>query len=355
MQRNLIRSAATLVAFAAVSASASAQYYPAAQGYGNDYGQARTVRCESVESRQAFCRVDTRGGVRLAHQLSRQQCVRGRNWNADANGISVRDGCRADFVVTPGGYARDDYGRGEDDRYRGQDRADRYGRIRCEARATGRTYCGERGVRYGVADNRNPNCLPGRTWGSDERGTWVSGNCDADFVRVGATGGSRSDGAYRNGIGQVVHCTSSDYNYQRNYCGDPRSSYTLGADRSRRCVEGRTWGTDQRGVWVSGGCDADFIARAYGDRRQGGYGDDSGGYRNGDDGYRQGSGDYRDVACRSTRQGRSYCDERDGQYFIRDGGNADCVEGVTYGRDGNGTWVAGDCEVELRDEAYRGL
>jgi hypothetical protein len=348
MQRNPLRSAATLVAFAALSASASAQYYPANPGYGNDYGQARTVRCESVDSRQAFCRVDTRGGVRIVNQLSRQACVRGRNWTANENGISVSGGCRADFLVTPGGYDRDEYGRGDDDdRYRGQGDDDRYSRgayrVHCEPRGAGRTYCGERGVRYTLHDRRNRNCIQGRTWGSNERGTWVSGRCEADLVRADGRGNRRDD-RYRNGMGRVMHCTSTTYGYQRTYCGESGSSYTLGNDRSRRCVEGRTWGTDQRGLWVSGGCDADFMARGRGDDGQDRYG-----YGDGSDGYRD------DVSCRATRQGRTYCSERDGQYVIRNAGSRDCVEGVTYGRDGNGTWVAGECEAELRQEPYRGL
>src|SRR5690349_20983793 len=96
-----LRIAAVVATLAA--GAASAQGYPTAQGYGSGYGddyqQARTVRCESRDSRSTFCRVDGRGGVRLVRQLSRTQCIEGRNWSSSRDGVRVTGGCRADFQV----------------------------------------------------------------------------------------------------------------------------------------------------------------------------------------------------------------------------------------------------------------
>ena len=106
MNRNVFRIAVTAASLSA--GAAAAQYYPVNQGYGygtdrDDYArQAQVVRCESTQSRSNICRIDARGQgnqVRLVRQLSRTQCVEGRNWTANRDAIRVTDGCRADFQV----------------------------------------------------------------------------------------------------------------------------------------------------------------------------------------------------------------------------------------------------------------
>ena len=69
-----------------------------ADRYGYHDG-AREVRCESRNEREQFCRVDTRGGVRIVDQRSDAPCNYGRTWGYDRRGIWVERGCRADFVV----------------------------------------------------------------------------------------------------------------------------------------------------------------------------------------------------------------------------------------------------------------
>lgn len=70
-------------------------------GYGGGYspGQGQAIRCESVDNRQRYCRVDTRGSVQLVRQLSKTRCIQGVNWGWDRNGIWVDRGCRAEFRV----------------------------------------------------------------------------------------------------------------------------------------------------------------------------------------------------------------------------------------------------------------
>ena len=86
-------------------------------------------RCESQDSRTAYCRVDTRYGVRLVDRLSRASCIPGRTWGWDRGGVWVTDGCRADFVAGGGRWADRDrdgnWGRDwdDDDDYR-DDRVD---------------------------------------------------------------------------------------------------------------------------------------------------------------------------------------------------------------------------------------
>ena len=61
----------------------------------------------------------------------------------------------------------------------------------------------------------------------------------------------------------TVRCESR--NTQRNYCAaDTRGGVTVGRQLSQaQCVQGRTWGFDMRGIWVQGGCRADFVVNAY--------------------------------------------------------------------------------------------
>lgn len=59
----------------------------------------KLVRCESIDGRREHCPISTRGGVRMARQLSRTNCVEGHNWRFDRNGIWVEEGCRADFEI----------------------------------------------------------------------------------------------------------------------------------------------------------------------------------------------------------------------------------------------------------------
>ena len=96
--------AAAVAALAIGQASAQSYGYSNNNGYAN--GHSRTVRCESTNSRQVFCRVNTQGGVRIVRQLSHSACMQGRSWNYDSRGIWVSRGCRADFAISSGRYNR---------------------------------------------------------------------------------------------------------------------------------------------------------------------------------------------------------------------------------------------------------
>lgn len=60
---------------------------------------------------------------------------------------------------------------------------------------------------------------------------------------------------------QTVNCSSN--NGRKNYCGvfgnrDIRLARQISGSA---CVQGKTWGTDGRGLWVDRGCRADFSVR----------------------------------------------------------------------------------------------
>ncbi len=259
MKRTLIWLVA--VAMTVAGGLAFAQSYSGDPRYGNSDGnrQARAVRCESRRGSRNFCRIPPGSPVRLVRQLSRTACVRGRSWYATNSGIWVSNGCRADFAV-----GRNNRYRSPDPVVRDDHYADRSGRvIHCESTLSGRNYCGDSHSRYSMAGNRDPDCIEGRTWGTDSRGVWVSGDCDADFNgnpydRANGNDSGSEEVSHEHlidGQGRVIHCQSTADG--RNYCGERDSRYVI-SSRDSDCIEGVTYGRDQRGTWVSGECDAQF-------------------------------------------------------------------------------------------------
>ena len=134
------------------------------------YGQGgQRFRCESDNSRQRYCSVDTRGGVQMVRQLSSTPCMRGRNWDYDRHGVWVSHGCRAEFVA----------GQGSDDGYYGDGR----NVVRCESSDNRERRCNVaigRGVEL-VRQLSSSRCVQGSSWGWDRGGIWVDRGCRAEF------------------------------------------------------------------------------------------------------------------------------------------------------------------------------
>ncbi len=188
----IARMLATTACFAVLGACAG--YYPAAGypsgaypggtypgGYGDpgygypqgDPSRQGVVRCESDNGQTRHCAADVRGGVRLSKQLSRPDCVQGRNWSYDTGGIWVSGGCRAEFAV--GGYG---YGGGG---YAGGVQGQRT--LRCESEDGRERHCAAtlRGAALQKQLSRAP-CVEGRNWRWDRGGIWVKDGCRADFA-----------------------------------------------------------------------------------------------------------------------------------------------------------------------------
>jgi hypothetical protein len=280
------------VASLALSALGAAALYgaganSAAQGGDRGYGPPGAgypLTCSSDDGGRHWCKADTSYGVRMVRQRSGSACKQGYSWGYDSRGVWVDHGCRADFEVmqSDAGYRRRD---GWDrDRDRDRDRDNGYGRgygsgggqmITCSSDDGGRHYCNadtSGGVRM-VNQRSGSACQQGRSWGYDQRGIWVDHGCRADFQVMGyGRGGDRGRGpydgrdngyygsgrSYGNNRGQIVTCSSDDGD--RHYCNaDTRGGVQLVNQRSgSACQQGRSWGYDQRGIWVDHGCRADF-------------------------------------------------------------------------------------------------
>jgi hypothetical protein len=98
-------------------------------------------------------------------------------------------------------------------------------------------------------------CIRDNTWGIDRRGLWVDKGCRAEFVLGGRPGPPPPPPA------QIVTCSSNDM--RRNWCDIGRSrDVRLSRQISgSACIQGSTWGTDRRGLWVDKGCRAEFRVR----------------------------------------------------------------------------------------------
>ncbi len=204
----------------------------------------RNVTCASDDGRRHLCRVDTSRGVQMVNQRSGSPCNQGQTWGYDRSGIWVDRGCRADFFLGGGG---------------GSGPGGQVGTITCSSNDGRRNNCpaNTRGGVQLVNQRSGSPCIQGQTWGYDGRQIWVDRGCRADFRVGGGGGGGFNPGRPSNGVN--VTCSSNDG--KRNYCAaNTRGGVQLTKQRSGSpCVQGQTWGYDNRGIWVDRGCRADFV------------------------------------------------------------------------------------------------
>ena len=121
-----------------------------------------------------------------------------------------------------------------------------------------------------VRQTSETRCIEGQTWGVDRRGLWVDRGCGGIFVERGR-GRGRGDYAGGDNSGGWnpgpnwdrdirLTCQSDDYRYRMCSVDTGRGS-DVRIERqisSTACIEGRTWGWNRAGIWVSGGCAAVF-------------------------------------------------------------------------------------------------
>jgi hypothetical protein len=127
-----------------------------------------------------------------------------------------------------------------------------------------------------------------------------------------------------------VKCESNDG--RRNYCGNyDNDRVQLERQISGSpCDRGRTWGVDDRGLWVDNGCRAIFTIR---ERSHGNRGDDNDGRES--------------IKCESNDGRRNYCGNYDNDRvrLERQISGSPCEQGRTWGVDGRGLWVDDGCRA----------
>lgn len=149
--------------------------------------------------------------------------------------------------------------------------------------------------------------------------------------------------------GEEIECRSRDHRYNECHAGFRGRAVLTRQTSDAACVEGRTWGQSQGGIWVDQGCSG-WFADDYGGH--GGYGQGHGQY---DDGYGHGGGGGASINCKSRDYRQEFCAvdlRRARVYLERQESRAACVEGRSWGYDERGIWVSQGCDGYFRVE-YR--
>ena len=98
-------------------------------------------------------------------------------------------------------------------------------------------------------------CTRGQTWGFTQHGLWVNNGCRAIFAATGGRPGA--GGHFEAGPGgRLIMCES--WRFRPARCAAHIGRRPQVEVIAGNCSQGRTWGWDQRGVWVDGGCRARF-------------------------------------------------------------------------------------------------
>lgn len=213
----------------------------------------RNVICSSIKNRYAECRVPFNGRAVVAQQISKTRCQEGRNWGQRQGMLWVNKGCRARFSETNGG---------------GWDNGNNGGvnnRVTCESTSNKYRECPTnfRGPPQLYRKFSNNSCDEGRDWGYRTGSVWVRNGCRAEFYDSynGNGNGWGNDNNWGNNNYSVT-CAGDGSNY-KTCAWDPRYGTPRLIQQISRasCVAGRTWGYDNRGLWVSNGCRARFGTR----------------------------------------------------------------------------------------------
>ncbi len=233
-----------------------------------DRSDALLIRCESNRGQSQRCEIGSSiTEARLVQKRSGAPCIEGQTWGYERSFLWVSGGCRGEFMVRRGAYAGGgNSGSGDDGRvFRCESRDNRYQQCASESRSRARL----------VRQLSNAPCIEGRTWGSNRGGVWVDRGCRAEFSsgrgNGWGNGWGNSDGNwgdrpgygndYGYGGGQTVRCESTGRRMHQCRADVRRDVRLLRQLSDTRCVEGRNWGWDRRGIWVTDGCRAEFEIR----------------------------------------------------------------------------------------------
>lgn len=242
-------------------------------------------------------------------------------------------GYPGDGYSSGGGY----YGGGYGGSGGGYDRPSSSGAFRCESNDDRTRECsaGGRGSARLVRQLSDAPCVEGRSWGRTRNGVWVSNGCRAEFV-AGAYGPGPGRPDYGGGgQGGTFRCESNDNRTKRCSGGRGGDVRLVRQLSDSPCIEGRSWGRDGSGVWVSNGCRAEFSVG-----RGGGW--NGGGWNGGSSG--------RTLRCESVDNHRNRCSAniRGGAQLVRKLSDSGCNQGKDWGWDRSGVWVDNGCRAEFR-------
>jgi hypothetical protein len=144
---------------------------------------------------------------------------------------------------------------------------------------------------------------------------------------------------------QALRMTCSSDNMRRHVCAvDTSGGVQMVHQKSdAKCIQNRTWGYDNRGIWVDRGCRAEFEV---GVTSAGPAPDGRELQRGGDF---RGWGESYMVYCASDEMERVWCpaDSRFGVRLIRQRSEAACIQGQTWGYGKRGIWADRGCRADF--------
>lgn len=143
---------------------------------------------------------------------------------------------------------------------------------------------------------------------------------------------------------QTISCMSGDGDMEKHYCeADTRyGAHLLKETGTAKCVEGKTWGWDEGGIWVVMGCGGQFaLSKA--------------------EAPTESKPEHPPIpapspkkeelmSCASTDGGRNYCDadlRGASVRLVRQISGARCEENMTWGHDDKGIWVDRGCHGDF--------
>jgi hypothetical protein len=192
-----------------------------------------------------------------------------------------------------------------------------------------------------VRETGRTHCIRGYSWDYDSGDIWTDHGCAAEFLLASRRPlnwetETPPQGEYLISCGREAG--------ERDYCIEvPQASVELVRQTSNaKCVEGKSWGSDPRGIWVADGCTADFLVKnnLITDIDE--------------------AGTKRLVECSSTDGKRNFCqaDTRGGAVLRMVVGHASCKFGESWDFSEGGVWVDHGCrgvfEVEGATETGQG-
>ena len=146
-------------------------------------------------------------------------------------------------------------------------------------------------------------------------------------------------GAAPAGAQNFVQCDSREYQYQFCPIQQGAMRVVLVEQRSRSaCIEGRSWGWDRRGIWVSSGCEGVFDVAFYAPPPMAPPMAGPGGGA---------------INCASRNYQQEFCPTGPigGATLVLQRSQAACIQGQTWGVRSDGIWVSGGCDGDFQLQA----
>ena len=142
-------------------------------------------------------------------------------------------------------------------------------RVRCESTDGHRRRCAHETLgRVTISRQLSISaCVEGESWGYDDEFIWVTDGCRAEFLIEGDREGRDREGDHDRGEHydrdryRTITCESKD---NRNHLCEVDTRFGVELTRQLSisdCTYRSSWGYNDRGVWVSNGCRAEFTIR----------------------------------------------------------------------------------------------